>query len=143
MCGGTWGFLTTSCPGAGAGAGAGSLFRPLSTATAAATATAALFELLEHFDKLSCHLILCSHGTIYMLICSGHGASKAAGLPDVPTDEGVRKVITLHLNAQLVRRQQQAEDNKDNDYNAYSPHSPHPTSPCDLLGASSDDRFFT
>lgn len=40
---------------------------------------------------------------------------KGRRLPDVPTDEGVRKVITLHLNAQLVRRQQQAEDNKDND----------------------------
>lgn len=40
---------------------------------------------------------------------------KGRRLPDVPTDEGVRKVITLHLNAQLVRRQQQTEDNKDND----------------------------
>lgn len=67
------GFLTTSCPGAGAASSA----RFAATATAATAA--ALFELLEHFDKLSCHLILCSHGTIYMLICRVAIASKAAG----------------------------------------------------------------
>lgn len=51
---------------------------------------------------------------LYANLQSGHRI-KGRRLPDVPTDEGVRKVITLHLNAQLVRRQQQAEHNKDND----------------------------
>lgn len=45
---------------------------------------------------------------LYANLQSGHRI-KGRRLPDVPTDEGVRKVITLHLNAQLVRRQQQAE----------------------------------
>lgn len=84
---------------------------------------------------------------LYANLQSGHRI-KGRRLPDVPTDEGVRKVITLHLNAQLVRRQQQAEHNKDNDdaqlqLQLSSSRGSLPPPVQDLLGASCDARFFS